>query len=39
MAHEIYGEDLPEIVVKRLEKEFKSIFGNGFCVVYLISQS
>ncbi len=35
MAHEIYGEDLPEIVVERLEKELNSIIGNGFAVVYL----
>lgn len=37
-AHELYGENLPEIVEKRLEKELKSIIGNGFSVIYLISQ-
>ena len=37
MAHRIYGEELPEIVEKRLEKELASIIGNGFSVVYLIS--
>ena len=37
MAHEIYGEELPEIVVERVEKELTSIIGNGFAVVYLIS--
>ncbi|MGX7111952.1 PolC-type DNA polymerase III [Gemella cuniculi] len=37
MAHRIYGENLPEIVEKRLEKELDSIIGNGFSVVYLIS--
>jgi len=37
MAHKIYGEKLPEIVEKRLEKELASIIGNGFSVVYLIS--
>ena len=37
MAHKIYGEQLPEIVEKRLEKELSSIIGNGFSVVYLIS--
>lgn len=37
MAHKIYGENLPDIVVKRLEKELDSIIGNGFSVVYLIS--
>jgi len=37
MAHKIYGETLPEIVVERVEKELASIIGNGFAVVYLIS--
>lgn len=37
-AHELYGPELPEIVEKRLEKELKSIIGNGFSVIYLISQ-
>ncbi|MGK0576317.1 PolC-type DNA polymerase III [Macrococcus capreoli] len=37
-ARSIYGEDLPEIVVARLEKELDSIIGNGFAVIYLISQ-
>ena len=37
MAHEIYGEILPEIVEKRIEKELKSILGHGFGVIYLIS--
>ena len=37
MAHKIYGQKLPEIVEKRLEKELASIIGNGFSVVYLIS--
>ena len=37
MAHELYGENLPEIVVERIEKELTSIIGNGFAVVYLIS--
>lgn len=37
MAHEIYGENLPEIVEKRIEKELKSILGHGFGVIYLIS--
>lgn len=37
-AKELYGEDLPEIVEARIEKELKSIIGNGFAVIYLISQ-
>ena len=37
MAHEIYGEQLPEIIEARIEKELKSIIGNGFAVIYLIS--
>lgn len=37
-AHRLYGQDLPEIVEKRIEKELKSINGNGFSVIYLISQ-
>src|SRR5699024_1866480 len=36
-AHAMYGEELPEIVVERMEKELKSIIGHGFAVIYLIS--
>lgn len=37
-AKRLYGENLPELVEKRLEKELKSIIGNGFSVIYLIAQ-
>lgn len=36
-ARKIYGDQLPEIVEARLEKELKSIIDNGFAVIYLIS--
>lgn len=37
-AHELYGDPLPEIVEKRIEKELTSIIGNGFSLFYIISQ-
>ncbi|MCK8823507.1 PolC-type DNA polymerase III [Fuchsiella alkaliacetigena] len=36
-AQALYGEQLPEIVEKRLAKELDAIIGNGFAVIYLIS--
>jgi DNA polymerase-3 subunit alpha (Gram-positive type) len=37
-ARDLYGEELPDLVVDRLETELESIIGNGFSVIYLISQ-
>ncbi|KRQ86986.1 DNA polymerase III PolC-type [Caloramator mitchellensis] len=36
-AHSIYGENLPEVVQKRLDKELNSIINNGYAVMYLIA--
>ncbi|MFD2208860.1 PolC-type DNA polymerase III [Virgibacillus halophilus] len=36
-AAKIYGEDIPQIVIDRLEKELASIIGHGFAVIYLIA--
>ncbi len=36
-AHRLYGEQLPEIVEKRLEKELSNIIKHGFGVIYYIS--
>ena len=37
-AHKMYGEQLPDIVVERLERELNSIISNGFAVMYIIAQ-
>lgn len=37
-AHKMYGPDLPEIVVNRLERELNSIISNGYSVMYIIAQ-
>lgn len=37
-AHELYGDNLPEIVSNRLEKELSSIIKNGYSVMYIIAQ-
>ena len=37
-ARELYGENLPEKVSKRLETELDSIINNGYAVMYVIAQ-
>lgn len=36
--YELYGENIPEHLKERIEKELNSIIGNGFAVLYLIAQ-
>lgn len=37
-ARSLYGDVLPDVVEKQIKKELDSIIGNGFSVIYLISQ-
>ncbi len=37
-AHKLYGPELPQVVIDRLERELTSIISNGYSVMYIIAQ-
>ncbi|MGL5328391.1 MAG: PolC-type DNA polymerase III [Peptostreptococcaceae bacterium] len=37
-AERIYGSPVPDVVIKRLDRELNSIISNGYSVMYIISQ-
>ena len=37
-AHELYGENVPELINTRIEQELKGIIKGGFDVIYLIAE-
>ena len=36
--YELYGDNIPQHLTERIEKELNSIINNGFAVLYLIAQ-
>ena len=36
-AHELYGENLPELIATRLKKELDGIINSGYAVTYYIA--